>query len=200
MDPVYNQEYYQKSNYHNYDGLFYRFYHLVRYLYLGIIYRYFFRSVSVLDIGCATGMSVFVFRKVLGLQAFGLDISTYATQNCLPAVKKYIRCHDIQRSVPRLPLKHFDLVVSFDTLEHISPASLNNTIRHIFSLTDRAIFDIYTTDEPIAKIHRYLGINHPDHLSEHPSGWWLDYFRSRRFAVSRIPFARPGSLLVKKMV
>lgn len=70
----------------------------------------------VLDIGCAKGYLVYVLRQ-RGIEAFGVDWSTYAIASASPDVRPYLR----QASVLDLPFGEgeFALTVSFDVLEHL---------------------------------------------------------------------------------
>lgn len=73
----------------------------------------------ILDVGCAKG---FLVKDLLitcpGLEAFGLDISHYALQNCEPEVVG--RLH--QGSADRLPFpdNSFDAVISLNTIHNFT--------------------------------------------------------------------------------
>lgn len=195
--PIYNQAYYQTSNYQHYDGPAYRAYHLLRYFWLGLVYRLAFRVQSILDVGCATGMSVWVFRRVLGLEAYGVDVSHYAITNGVKSVRPYLACVDLTTDPLALPRARFDLVVSYDAFEHLPEEALPGILDKIFTLTDKAIFGIYVLDEPIALWHNWFNKPHPDHLCEHTSAWWIDRFSALGYVATHLPWARRGSLLVR---
>ena len=195
--PIYNQAYYETANYRNYDGLFYRAYHLVWYRWLGLIYKWAFRVSSILDVGCATGMSVWVFRRLLGLEAYGVDVSHYAITHGLPAIRPYLAQVDLTFEALSFPRTRFDLVVSHDTLEHIPEDLLPALLTNIFTLTDKAIFGIYVLDETIARWHNWINKPHPDHFCEHTSAWWIDRFSALGYVATHMPLSRRGSLLVR---
>jgi SAM-dependent methyltransferase len=193
--PIYDFNYFQSTNYHSYFGLRYRLYHYLRYTILGLYYKHFLKVRTILDLGCAHGISVYIFRH-LGLEAYGIDISSDAISHCHSNIKPYLTVGNITQNNLHLPLSHFDLVVSYDTLEHLPPQKLHKFLQHIFKHTSRAVFGIYVTDEPIARLHRLAGFTHPDHLSEHPRHWWLNFFGQHRLRATPLPFSRPGSFLV----
>jgi cyclopropane fatty-acyl-phospholipid synthase-like methyltransferase len=195
--PIYNQAYYQSANYQGYDGPAYRAYHLVRYGWLGLIYKLAFGVKSILDVGCATGMSVWVFRRLLGLEAYGVDVSPYAITNGVSSIRSYLACADLTVEALRFPRTRFDLVVSYDAFEHMPEEALPHLLNRIFALTDKAIFGIYVLDEPIAMWHNWFHKPHPDHLCEHTSAWWIDRFSTLGYVATHLPLARRGSLLVR---
>lgn len=195
--PIYNQAYYQTQNYRDYDGPAYRAYHLVRYGWLGLVYRQAFGVRSILDLGCATGMSVWVFRQLLGLDAYGVDVSHYAIANGVPSVRPYLACVDLTVEALHFPRSRFDLVVSYDAFEHLPEDALPGLLSRIFTLTDKAIFGIYVLDEPIALWHNWFNKPHPDHVCEHTSAWWIDRFSTLGYVATHLPLARRGSLLVR---
>ena len=93
-----------------------------------------FRPNSVLDVGCGTGVSLqYFFDK--GLDALGVENSMLAIRKS--AVREKIVRHNLKK---RLDLKRkFDLVWSFEVIEHIHPKFesiyLDTLIRH----SDRVI-------------------------------------------------------------
>jgi SAM-dependent methyltransferase len=194
--PIYNPAYFQTTNYHDYDGAGYRAYHLTRYLWLGLIYKYLYGVRRILDIGCATGMSVWVFRRLLGLEAFGVDVSRYAVTNGVESIRPYLTRADITKG--SLPYQQrFDLVVSYDVLEHLPPEALPGVLGRVFALTDRAVLGIYVLDEPIAMLHNWVNKPHSDHLCEHTSAWWIDTLSTLGYVATYLPLARKGTLLVR---
>jgi SAM-dependent methyltransferase len=72
----------------------------------------------VLDVGCAYGHLVKAFRDQ-GTYAFGIDISEFAVSR---ADSEYVTVGDIRDGVPPVPgrraAKKWDLITSFDVLEH----------------------------------------------------------------------------------
>ena len=77
-----------------------------------------FQPKSVLDIGCAKGYLVKSFTE-LGIDAYGIDISTYAINNCLSEVRSKLKQCDIERE--KLPFRDdsLDVVIMTEIIEHL---------------------------------------------------------------------------------
>lgn len=76
-------------------------------------------KTTILDFGCARGYVVKAFRE-LGYEAFGVDVSQWAIENCDPAVRMYVR------SATNLVGYGYDWIVAKDVLEHV--AQVKDTI------------------------------------------------------------------------
>ncbi|HYT60264.1 MAG TPA: class I SAM-dependent methyltransferase [Haliangiales bacterium] len=85
---------------------------------------------KVLDIGCAKGFLVHEFLHALpGLEVAGLDVSDYAIANAMPEVKPFLRV-GTAAELP-YPDRHFDLVVSINTLHNLYLPDLFKALREI---------------------------------------------------------------------
>lgn len=116
---------------------------------------------SVLEIGAAKGFLVKHLRD-LGIEADGVDISEYAAGKSGGLVK----ARDITRGME--DWVRYDLVVSFDMLEHIEGGKDLGTL--LASLqTARQQFHMITTTE------YDFGGDHT-HVSMHPLEWWEERF------------------------
>lgn len=94
---------------------------------------------KVLDIGCAKGFLVHDFMQALpGLEAAGLDISEYAIANAMPEAKPFLRVGKAAE-LP-YPDRHFDLVVSVNTLHNLVLPDLFKALREIERLGRRHKF------------------------------------------------------------
>lgn len=85
---------------------------------------------KVLDIGCGKGFLVHDFRQALpGLEAFGIDVSSYAIANAMEAIKPHVR----EGSAVSLPYpdREFDLVVSINTLHNLRIYDLARALKEI---------------------------------------------------------------------
>lgn len=84
---------------------------------------------SVLDVGCGTGASLSYFLEN-DVEAKGLENSDYAIENS--PVKEHIYKHNLNK--PYLSDKQYDLVWSFEVIEHIHPkyeaTFLNTLVNH----------------------------------------------------------------------
>lgn len=85
---------------------------------------------DVMDFGASRGYVVRAFRE-LGYQAFGVDVSRWAVENCDPAVKPYVGFNDWNWT-------DMDWVIAKDVLEHV--ADLEGTIDQIYERTNKGVF------------------------------------------------------------
>ncbi len=85
-------------------------------------------SLKMLDIGCGQGHYL---RDAIeeGINAYGIDISTYALENALAEVKDRITFG----SLTEIPFadEEFDVMTAFDVIEHIHPKDTSNMIEEI---------------------------------------------------------------------
>lgn len=160
----FNESYYTAgtSNYKNYkyDTRFIqRAYDIDKYL----------QPRKVLEVGCALGYLVRAMR-VLGIEAFGYDVSDYAIKNADPLVKEHVRVSD-GITIPFHD--YFDLVVAFDVLEHIPEPEVYQVLYQISQITDAVFlcqpnfFDPWDRDQT--------------HVTLYPKEWWADQFASHGF-------------------
>lgn len=104
---------------------------------LGIIFRYewvsqFVKGLKVLDIGCAVGYGPYYFATNGAVEAVGADNS----QDAINWAKEHYKAPNLKYIVANalnLPIKNnsFDVVISFDLLEHISDADQKKFISEI---------------------------------------------------------------------
>ena len=85
-------------------------------------------SLKMLDVGCGEGHYV---RDAIeeGIDAYGIDVSSYALENALAEVKDRITFG----SITKIPFgdEEFDLMTAFDVIEHIHPKDTLNAIAEI---------------------------------------------------------------------
>ncbi len=82
----------------------------------------------LLEVGCAKGFLVRRFRS-LGIDAYGVDISSYAIGAAPDEVKPYVSVADI-RELP-WPDGSFDMVLCMETLEHVPPEEVPQAIAEL---------------------------------------------------------------------
>lgn len=124
---------------------------------------------SVLDVGAARGFYCQALR-MLGVQAYGYDVSEWAVANCHPEMKPYMSNH--------LNGQEYDFIYSKDTFEHIPPAELQLLVLRLIRQTRRKLFVIV----PLAVITggKYA---HPKEENDvtHINRWtlpdWLLFFK-----------------------
>ena len=78
----------------------------------------FFRPTRTLEIGCAMGFEVNYLRKY-GVEAYGVEVSQYAVDNSPERIRPFLYCGDVMELTKKWPKNYFDVVYSYDVLEHI---------------------------------------------------------------------------------
>jgi len=154
-----------------------------------IFLKFLFRPRTLLDVGCGKGELVFWLRR-LGVEAFGVDISDYAISNARPQIRPYLK----REGITNLPYgdNSFDLVTTFDVLEHIEEKNLDQALlecqRVSLGLVLHKIFTGPTLFE----------VSDPSHVSVHPGEWWIKKFKNSGFNLASRKFFRwePGLFLL----
>lgn len=128
LDPeFYDKEYFDgtgsKSNYTGYT-------HIKEFIQRARFIQKKFNPKTILVLGCAKGYLVEDLRK-LGIEAFGIDISRYAVKHSPKAIRKFLTVGDI-RVFPYS--RKFDVVVSYDVLEHIPEEDIEKVIKNIYQV------------------------------------------------------------------
>lgn len=120
----------------------------------------------ILDFGCAKGYLVHALRK-FGYDAYGIDISEYAIQNCHPEVKDFLA----QGSLNSIFSDDFDFVVTKDVLEHIPYRDINRTLTMIADHTLIGCLAIV----PLGDGEKYFVDAYEKDVTHHireDLGWW----------------------------
>jgi trans-aconitate methyltransferase len=89
----------------------------------------------VLDAGCAIGMLVEALRA-RGVDARGIDLSSYAIQSAPEELRPYLR----EASIAEPFGERFDLIVCIEVLEHMPPGDADRAIANIAAHTDEVLF------------------------------------------------------------
>jgi SAM-dependent methyltransferase len=106
-------------------------------------------DASVLDVGCAKGFMLFDFKELMpDLTIAGIDISEYAIENSLPAVKPFLQVGNALK----LPFedKSFDLVIAINAVHNLPLQECKQAIREIQRVSRAHAFivvDAYRTPE-----------------------------------------------------
>jgi SAM-dependent methyltransferase len=104
---------------------------------------------SVLDIGCGKGFMLYDMSLLIpGVKTMGIDISEYAIQNALPAVRSNV----LVANATKLPFgdKAFDAVISINTIHNLELPDLKIALREIERVSKGKSFitvDAYNNDE-----------------------------------------------------
>lgn len=125
---------------------------------------------TLLDTGCAFGILVRELR-LLGVEAYGVDISDYAVDNADPYVKPYLTvCSLAELSLPKSFPQKFDIVTNIEVMEHIDSKDAPNSIKNICELTERVLFSSTSTD-----------FEDPTHINVNQVDVWASLFAENGF-------------------
>jgi len=162
---LYNEEYFEgdksKSNYSGYSEASLGPSRMLA----DTLFR-FFRPLNSLDVGCAVGNAV--RRSVeLGVDAHGVDISDWAVEQ---AATVRIRQSDFSE---QLIAGQYDLVYSYDVVEHVRPERIGFAINNLWQATRRDLLVVPATYEN----GETYDPDEPTHLIFEPYSWWVDLIR-----------------------
>jgi len=120
---------------------------------------------SVLEVGCGNGGGIEKLLKA-GKKAIGLEYSEYLYKNYL-----YPKFGDIVvlSDVCELPFEDnsFDVICSFDVLEHLPEYKIDKAIKEIYRVTKKYFYGSISEREDV---------NKKFHLTVKPYEWWLNKF------------------------
>lgn len=110
---------------------------------------------SLLDVGCGRNQFSKIMKLVFNIEAIGCDLA------CESA--------DIICSAHKLPFdnKSYDVVTSFDCLEHLPENLVETAIQEMIRVGKKAIVLSIGTNK--GKIYNNLRL----HLTVHPIDWWI---------------------------
>jgi len=120
---------------------------------------------TALDAGCAMGFLVESLRD-RGVEAFGIDVSTYAIERVREDIRPYCAVGSITTPFNR----RYDLIVSIEVLEHLTPAEAEQAIANFCAHTDRVLFSSTPLDHKEAT-----------HINVHPPEDWAELFARNGF-------------------
>lgn len=173
----YDKEYFggKKSGYKVacYESFFGKTIQLLAHLYRALLIRFLINPKNCLDVGCGTGQLVYFLRK-FGIEAYGIDVSedafTFAFKETIPYLKK----GDITK-IP-FPQNSFDLVITFDVLEHIERPQLKKAVNETIRVSRKWILHkIYTCE------NRWITYFHSKDFSDISilsQSFWYNLFRT----------------------
>lgn len=124
-----------------------------------------FQPASVLDAGCAIGLLVEALRD-RGTEAYGVDISEWAIANVRDDIRPYCWRGSIVEPFPR----QYDLIVTIETLEHLTPADAEHAIDNICTHTADVLFSSTPLD-----------YREPTHVNVRGPEYWAELFGRNGF-------------------
>jgi SAM-dependent methyltransferase len=120
---------------------------------------------SALDAGCAFGFLVEALRQ-LGVEAFGIDVSSYAIAQVDPAVRGHCRVASVTEPI----LGRYDLVICIEVLEHLEPADAERALDNLTAIADDVVFSSTPSD-----------FKEASHVNVRPPAYWAEAFARRGF-------------------
>lgn len=151
------------------------------------------QPASVLDVGCSLGWTLEYFGKH-GARAVGVDVSEVVVRRS----RKLGRDARVA-SAASLPFGdgEFDLVISTDCLEHLTPADAPRAVGEMARVSRRAIAIKVNPRPDRNRIWRFLAAS-PLHLTCVPVQTWLGWFADEGFVVVEADDAREEYLLERR--
>lgn len=150
---------------------------------------------SCLDWGCAMGNYVRALR-MLGIEAYGVDVSEYAVTNAEPEVRPFLSNH-FNGAV-------YDYAFSKDTAEHVPPDELERVVAKVMSRTrKKALFIVPLAKETGGEYVHPKEENDTTHVNRWTMDDWLMFFQrcAPNFIVAgsyQIPGLKPGAYEVDR--
>ena len=103
------------------------------------------KNKKVLEIGCAKGFVVEDLRS-LGVDAHGLDVSSYAIGQASDAAKPYLTIADVRSALPQIEDKEFDVLFSLRFMECIPEEDIPGLVAQMNRISK---FQFHVIDEVI---------------------------------------------------
>jgi SAM-dependent methyltransferase len=119
----------------------------------------------VLDAGCAWGLLVEALR-LRGVEAFGLDLSSYAIDQVASDVRPFCKVGSIAEPLP----DRYDLIVCIEVVEHMPSEEADAAIANFCAHTDDVLF----SSSP-------LDLREATHVNVQPPEAWAERFARHGF-------------------
>jgi 2-polyprenyl-3-methyl-5-hydroxy-6-metoxy-1,4-benzoquinol methylase len=133
---------------------------------------------TVLDFGCAKGFLVNALR-LLGKSAFGVDLSSYAIDNCHPDVKDFV-FNIADKPIPKF--QGTDLLLAKDVLEHLTETELDKTLLKIRENFGQIFIAVPLGDGRRYRIREYeMDVTHVIRQTEE---WWIKKINNAGFKIT----------------
>lgn len=104
-----------------------------------------FNPKTVIDFGCAYGYLVKALRD-LGVDAWGIDISSYAISKADENVKKYLRVHSVLEKLPNDLYEKFDMAICIEMIEHLYESDGLRALENISNYSDTILLSSTSRD------------------------------------------------------
>jgi hypothetical protein len=194
MSDKYDKDYYENgivkgiSGYVNYSWMpeltFPMAFHLIKSLNLS-------NTEKVLDYGCAKGFLVKALR-LFGIDAYGVDISSYAISQVDPNIKEYCKqindCNDLE-----IFNQNYEFMIAKDVFEHLSVSDLNTLLKNCKKNIKNIFVAIPLAEDDSAG--KYIVPEYDKditHLIAKSSDWWKSFFEENGWHVRYFSNVFPG--------
>ena len=128
-----------------------------------------FAPKTVLDVGCAFGYMVKYLRE-RGVEAWGIDTSSYAIAQVDEAVRPYVRVSSACEELPEDMPQHYDMIINIEVLEHLSMEDGERAIERMCSYADTILFSSTAED-----------FDEPTHINVQQPAYWAARFAKHGF-------------------
>ncbi len=169
------------------ESLLGKSFHTLVALYRAILIKIFQNPKNCLDVGCGTGKLVQCLR-LLGIEAYGVDISEHAINLADKDVKPFLRHGDVT-NLP-FPENTFDMVVTYDALERIERSKLKKALEECVRVSRKYIFHKMFTRENV-----WFNLFHKKDfsmISYFPRKYWIKMFSTlQNVSIAKLAFHLP---------
>ena len=184
---------FRKYKKENFDKIYFQNYQSVPDLKNAQVYYDFFQPTKSLDAGCGIGNLAWGLQK-LGVEAYGVDVSPQAIEQSSEEIRPFLKTDNLTDL--SYPDNEFDLVVSWDVLEHIPFPECDQVIDQLFRVTRKwLLINICLWADRNARLD-------PTHINLHSKRWWHRFFEKKGYHLIKTPDhfpARRNAYIIKKI-
>lgn len=151
------------------------------------------KDEKVLDFGCAKGYLVKSLR-MYGIDAYGVDVSTYAIQSVIPDQWETHECCKliVDWEIPFDKMK-FDWIIAKDAIEHLNEEDLGKFLK-LAKKRGKKIFTAVPLGLKINGKEKYVIENYEGditHVLRKPKEWWMKTFEKYGWHVALFRYEMP---------
>lgn len=142
---------------------------------------------KVLEVGCAKGFIVKDLRDA-GVDAYGLDVSSYAISQCEPGMSTYLTVGDARTALAGYARNEFDVLLTFRFLECISDADMPALVTQMNRISRKQVH----------VVDNFTGVKEGagQYYTQHTAQEWLDLFAWTKGTVI-VPYENQNNWLTK---
>ncbi|RLB83737.1 MAG: hypothetical protein DRH17_00865 [Deltaproteobacteria bacterium] len=144
---------------------------------------------TVLDFGCAKGYLVKALR-LLGIKAYGCDISEYAIKMVDPEVEEYCRLSFSDDFIPFPEDLQFDWLIAKDVFEHLEEEYLQRLLKEAYKRCERMFVVV-----PLGENDRFVVPEYEKdttHVLAKNTQWWRQIFYANGWQTKNLRYHMTG--------